>query len=90
MTDSQIVQSLEQFSRQPDSAFSGAVIVSRIVDPETDVDWCRQRLLELASAMPRDADATEVARALHEQGFRGSEAYYKSENSALTYVLSSR
>jgi regulator of sirC expression with transglutaminase-like and TPR domain len=90
MTDSTIVQSLEHFAREPDSVLTGALIVSRIIDPETDADWCLQQLRDMAEAMPLNADAAAIAAALQQQGFRGSQAYYKSENSALTYVLSSR
>ncbi|MCZ6830571.1 MAG: transglutaminase-like domain-containing protein [Gammaproteobacteria bacterium] len=64
--------------------------MSQIVDPDTDIDWCQAQLLALAQTMPNDASAIDVAQVLQEQGFHGSEAYYKSENSALGYVLQNR
>ena len=90
MTDPNIVQALEEFAREQGSVVTGALIVSRIIDPETDIDWCRAQLAELAQTMPSNANAADVAHILQEQGFHGSEAYYKSENSALAHVLESR
>jgi regulator of sirC expression with transglutaminase-like and TPR domain len=90
MTDPSIVQALQDFATTPDSVVNGALIVSRIVDPHTDSDWCHAQLAELAQTMPPGASAVDVAHILQEQGFHGSEAYYKSENSALAHVLQSR
>ena len=90
MTDPNIVQALEEFAREQSSVVAGALIVSRIVDPDTDTDWCQAQLTELAQTMPSGASAIDIAHILQEQGFRGSEAYYKSENSALAHVLQSR
>ena len=90
MTDQNIVQALEDFSQKQGSVVTGALIVSRIIDPDTDADWCQAQLAELAQIMPSNASAIDVAHVLQEQGFRGSEAYYRSENSALAHVLLSR
>ena len=87
MTDPIIVQALEEFAREQGSVVTGALIVSRIIDPDTDIDWCQAQLAELAQFMPTDAGAVDVVHILQEQGFHGSDAYYKSENSALAHVL---
>lgn len=89
MTDPSIVKALENFATAPESVVNGALIVSRIVYPATDEDWCRAKLAELAQSMPHEASAVDVAHILQESGFHGSEAYYKSENSALAHVLES-
>ena len=90
MTDPNIVQALEEFAREQGSVVTGALIVSQIIDPDTDIDWCQAQLAELAQFMPTDAGAVDVVHILQEQGFHGSDAYYKSENSALAHVLESR
>ena len=90
MTDPSIVQALKDYAAAPASPLEGALLVSRIIDPETDTDWCRAQLSELAAALPAQADAQAVAATLGQQGFSGSKAYYKSENSALSHVLSTR
>jgi regulator of sirC expression with transglutaminase-like and TPR domain len=90
MTDPTIVRALENFAREPASVVEGALIVSQIIDPGTDPDWCRAQLAELAQSMPGDPRALDIAHVLHERGFHGAEAYYKSENSALAHVLKSR
>jgi regulator of sirC expression with transglutaminase-like and TPR domain len=90
MTDPTILQALEGFAREPVSVVEGALIVSQIVDPGTDADWCQAQLAELAQTMPAGAGAIDIAHLLQEQGFRGSESYYKPENSALSHVLQSR
>jgi regulator of sirC expression with transglutaminase-like and TPR domain len=87
MTDPNIVQALEDFSRAPASPVAGALIVAQIVDPETDIHWCQARLQSLAQEMPANPSAIDVAHVLQEQGFRGAETYYQSQNSALGYVL---
>lgn len=87
MTDPNIVQELEDFSRAPVSAVAGAMIVARIIDPETDISWCEARLLALAQTMPSNPSAIDVAHILQEEGFHGAETYTNSQTSALGYVL---
>lgn len=66
----------------------GALIVSQIIDPATDVRSCHLKLEELAAALPERAGAADINALLKARGFRGSRDYYKSENSALAHVLS--
>ena len=89
MTDQTIVQALEAFAHQPRSPVDGALIVSRIISPDTDVAWCRRQFVELAAEMPAEASAAALAESLGKHGFCGAGDYYKSENSALEYVLRS-
>ncbi len=83
----ELTGALTAFAAEPGSVLDGALLVSRIVNPDTDVDWCRARLAELAALLPAAAGANDVSVMLAAQGFRGSESYYKSENSALQSVL---
>ena len=72
-----------------------ALLVSRVVQPDTDVDWCRAELRRLAEATPAVEGATpgagDLVDALRSAGFTGARSgYYEARNSSLEYVLRER
>ncbi|MDE0351058.1 MAG: transglutaminase-like domain-containing protein [Gammaproteobacteria bacterium] len=68
-----------------------ALLVSAVVDPATDADWCRSELRRLADAAPPEAGPEELVEALRAAGFAGARrTYYEARNSALDYVLRER
>ena len=70
----------------------GALLVSRVVDPDTDAGWCRAELHRLAEIAGADAGPVTLVESLRSQGFRGAprRRYHLSCNSALEHVLRSR
>lgn len=73
------------------SVVEGALLVSGIVQPDTDAAWCRAQLQRLADAAPPDAGPHELVEALRAAGFAGARGgYYEARNSALEYVLRER
>ncbi len=89
VSDPALVAALREFRDSKGSAVSGALLVSCIVNPDTDPDWCRARFRELAALLPDGASAADVTVMLAAQGFRGARAYYASVNSSLQSVLES-
>ena len=68
-----------------------ALLVSSVVEPATDADWCRSELRRLAAAAPQEASPGELVEALRVAGFAGARrTYYEARNSALDYVLRER
>lgn len=78
----------EAFAAGPADPVAGALLVSRLVRPQTDVDWCRAELARLAAGCVPEPEA--VVASLGAAGFGGAEDYYAVENSALDYVLRER
>ncbi len=87
---SPLLADFERFQRHPEDVIEGALLVSRLVDPATDIDWCRSELLKLANAVGAAASAHRVLEVFRAEGFRGAEAYYEARNSALQAVLTTR
>ena len=68
-----------------------ALLVSAVVEPGTDADWCRSELRRLADTAPPGAGPGELVEALRAAGFAGARrTYYEARNSALDYVLRER
>jgi regulator of sirC expression with transglutaminase-like and TPR domain len=88
MSEISTLSALGKFAKSGGSALDGALIVSQIIDPATDVRSCRRKIEELAAALPAGAGAADINALLQARGFRGPRDYYKSENSALGHVLS--
>ena len=73
------------------SVVDAALLVSAVVEPRTDADWCRSELRRLAAAAPSAAGPGELVEALDAAGFAGARrSYYEARNSALDYVLRER
>lgn len=87
MTDSDTLSELKDWHSAERNIVDAALIISRMVMPETDPDWCRQRLRELAAPLGDNASARDVIETLRKQGFQGSNEYYQDRNSALQHVL---
>ena len=64
-----------------------ALLVTRIVDPDANPDWCRERIDCLARDLDGENSATSLAQGLKQEGFSGAADHYKSENSSLEHVL---
>ena len=75
------------FAADPTSAVEGALMVSRIVRPDTNSAWCRDELRRLAAHAGPAATPTALVESLRAAGFAGAEQYYDTNNSALEFVL---
>jgi regulator of sirC expression with transglutaminase-like and TPR domain len=75
------------FAAAPEGAVEGALLVSRLVHPDTDVAWCRARLRALAAQVGPSPSAVALLDSLRMAGFRGAERYDDVGNSALELVL---
>ena len=88
---SALVEAFRAFAADGGSAVDGALLVSRIVKPDTNGEWCRLRLSELAEAVPAEATPEALVHTLRDEGFSGaSEGYYRPENSSIEHVLEHR
>lgn len=76
------------FALNPGSVLDGALLVSRVVYPATDAQWCRSQLASLAARVPEPASAEGLLISLREAGFKGATRYYEPANSALALLLS--
>jgi regulator of sirC expression with transglutaminase-like and TPR domain len=90
MNENPLLQEFEEFALESGSVLEGALLVARIIQPDTNLDWCRDRIGHLSKMMGDEVNALRIAHKLREAGFSGSEEYYKSENSCLEYVLRHR
>ncbi|MEM7540453.1 MAG: transglutaminase family protein [Pseudomonadota bacterium] len=75
------------FAQQPTDVLEGALLVSRLVEPDLDAEWCRQELGALAARVGMGADAPTIVSTLKAEGFRGSDQYRLLQNSSLAHVL---
>jgi len=80
----------EEFAQAPHSVVEGALLVSRVVEPATDPDWCRIELQRIALRIGRGAMAAALLDGLRAEGFTGATQYYAEANSALDTVLRRR
>ena len=80
------------FLERRGSVVDGALLVSRVVDPDTDAGWCRAEMRRLAEIAGADAGPVTLVESLRSQGFRGvsQRRYHLSCNSALEHVLRHR
>lgn len=78
------------FAAAPTSAIAGALLVGRVVEPDTDVAWVHAELDRLAAGVPAPRDGVALVDALAAAGFAGAETYYAQANSSLAHVLRSR
>ena len=78
------------FALNPGSVLDGALLVSRVVHPATDAQWCRGQLASLAARVPEPASAEGLLVSLREAGFKGADSYYEPDNSALSLLLSGK
>ncbi|MEE2982775.1 MAG: transglutaminase family protein [Pseudomonadota bacterium] len=90
MDELPLADELKSFALSAVSAVEGALIVARIVRPNTDVEWCRAELRYLAGEAGSGAAPAELVDYLRAQGFAGAEAYYDADNSSLECVLRTR
>jgi regulator of sirC expression with transglutaminase-like and TPR domain len=79
-----------RFGADPDSPVEGALLVARVLHPDTDPDWCRGELARLAGAVAAPASPARLVETLRRLGFTGAEQYYDSDNSSLERVLKTR
>lgn len=88
---SALVEAFRAFAADGGSAVDGALLVSRIVKPDTNGEWCRLRLSQLAEAVPAEATPEALVHTLRDGGFSGAtEGYYRPENSSIEHVLEHR
>ena len=90
MKETLLKNDLRAFAGDPRSAVDAALLISRIVRPETDAPWCRAELRRLAELAGPGATATTLVETLRAEGFAGAEHYYEADNSALDHVLRTR
>ena len=88
MNERTLEDDFRSFAADPASAVEGALMVSRIVRPDTNSVWCRDELRRLAGhAGPAP---TALVESLRTAGFAGAEQYYDTDNSSLEFVLRER
>ena len=75
------------FAADAADPIEGALLISRLVYPETSSTWCRDELQRLAAACGDAPDAVRMTDTLRRAGFGGADDYYQPENSALELVL---
>jgi regulator of sirC expression with transglutaminase-like and TPR domain len=80
----------EEFAAAPHSVVDGALLVSRVVEPATDADWCTAELRRIAGRIGHGASPGALLAGLRAEGFSGADRYYVETNSALHAVLRSR
>ena len=80
------------FMERRSGVVDGALLVSRVVDPDTDAGWCRAEMRRLAEIAGSDAGPVTLVESLRNQGFRGVSPgrYHLPCNSALEHVLRHR
>ncbi len=80
------------FMERRSGVVDGALLVSRVVDPDTDAGWCRAEMRRLTEIAGVDAGPVTLVESLHSQGFRGVAPgrYHLPCNSALEHVLRHR
>lgn len=72
------------------SAVEGALLVSRLVRPDTDSAWCRDELRRLAAQAGSASTPEELVAFLRTMRFKGADEYYEVDNSAFEFVLRER
>lgn len=75
------------FALNPGSVLDGALLVSRVVHPATDAQWCRGQLARLAAQVSGPASPEGLLSTLRAAGFKGAARYYEPANSALALLL---
>ena len=89
--DAPLADGFRRLRERGGSVVDAALLVSAVVEPRTDADWCRSELRRLAAAAPSAAGPAELVEALDAAGFAGARrTYYEARNSALDYVLRER
>jgi regulator of sirC expression with transglutaminase-like and TPR domain len=90
MSRAPLADDFRAFATHPASAVEGALLVARVVQPATDVDWCRAELRRLAAEIAAAPAPLAVVAHLHAAGFAGATDYYTADNSVLESVLRRR
>lgn len=90
MYEPPLSEEFREFARARGGVISGALLVARILHPETDEQWCRSELQRLADLAGAVASGEALITFLHSEGFSGSQTYYTSDNSSLEQVLRTR
>lgn len=86
-----LLEAFRSFAAAPEDAVEGALLVARVVQPDTDAAWCREELSRLAEDAGRDAGPQALVEALAAQGFGGAgERYHRLQDSVLEHVLRTR
>ncbi len=76
------------FVRGTQDPVAGALLVSRVIDGDTDLVWIEQEFKRLATGYTEEiCDAKSLCAYLRGQGFGGSDNYFRQENSSLNFVL---
>jgi len=75
------------FAAKPTDPVDGALLISSLIHPTTDIAWCRAELARLAVHCGNSPRTSDVLQTLRIAGFSGAQDYYNRENSALELVL---
>ena len=89
--DARLQQELAGFLDAPNDPVEGALVVARIINADSDVDWARDEIGRLAAEVGDGAEAATLAPHLGRLGFTGAGSrYYEAENNRLDHVLRTR
>ena len=89
MSGSDLETDFRTFADAPNSSVEGGLIVSRLIRPDTDVQWVRGELGRLARQVDSSAVPEHLIDVLRRDGFIGAENYRDIGNSSLELVLRS-
>ena len=79
------------FAESSQDPIAGAMLVSQVIDEETDVLWIENELERLAAGLAKSkCDAAGLSSYLRRLGFAGADNYFRRENSSLNFVLRRR
>lgn len=91
MNEPRLAEPFRSFVKDGGSVVDGALLVSRVVNAETDTQWCHAELQRLAEFAGFGVAPAELVESLRDQGFGGmAGGYFKAENSSLEDVLRKR
>ena len=92
--NAELSDALAEFLERPDDPVEGALIVSRIIAADADVDWARQEIAAIAATVQEahaEPQPEDVIGELAKRDFQGAgKRYYEVENSVLPHVLKTR
>lgn len=90
MSHTQLLRELREFTSGEPSVLEAALLITRIIDPDADQDWCQERIGNLARDLGGENSATSLVQGLKQKGFSAAAEQYKPENSSLEHVLRHR
>jgi len=91
MLETSLAEEFHSFLESGDDVVEGALLVARIVNAQTDSQWCREELQRLAGFFGPGVIPLELVDSLRDKGFCGvQDRDFNAEDSSLEKVLRER